>query len=71
MPNLTMNELRETLTDVIKGVKANEITPASANAITNATGKYISTIKTEFEYMRLSGKSIDISSLMLPEEVKN
>jgi len=45
-------------------------TPANVNAITNATGKILSTVKLEMEYAKLLGKVPNIEFIKQIEEPK-
>jgi hypothetical protein len=49
-PNIT--SLRETLIDTVDGLRRGEVQPATAEAITNASGKIVSTIRVQLEYAR-------------------
>lgn len=62
-PTLTLEDIRAVLSDEIAGLREGRSTPAQVSAITNATGKIVSTIKVEIEYMRLSGRKVDIRLL--------
>lgn len=53
----TVNDLRGILAEEIKKVRDGTTTAANVNAITNATGKILSTIKMEIEYNKLLGKT--------------
>ena len=55
-----LNELREILSDEIQKIRENKTTPANVNAITNATGKILTSIKLEIEYAKLLGKKPEI-----------
>lgn len=46
----------ETIEEVRKGTT----TAAQANAVTNATGKYLSTVKLEMDYCRITGKQPEL-----------
>ncbi len=52
----TMNEIRELLSDQMDDIRAKKTTPGAVNAICNATGKFLSTIKLEMEFAKMSGK---------------
>lgn len=47
-------------------IREGNTTAASVNAISNATGKILSTVKLEMEYYRLIGKTPNIPLLMGP-----
>lgn len=52
----TVTDLREILADEIKKLRAGETTPANVNAVTNASGKILSSVKLEIEYSKLLGQ---------------
>ena len=56
----TINDLRAILAEEIAKLRAGETTAANVNAVTNATGKILSTVKIEMEYNKLCGKSHEI-----------
>lgn len=56
----TINDLRTILAEEINKIRNGETNAANVNAITNATGKILSTIKLELEYGKLIGKQPDI-----------
>lgn len=53
----TVNDLRSILAEEIAKIRAGTTTAANVNAITNATGKILSTVKMEIEYNKLLGKT--------------
>ena len=52
----TVNDMRIMLTEEIIKLRNGDSTAANVNAIVNATGKILSTIKMEIEYNKLLGK---------------
>lgn len=56
MKPFTLNELRTVLADEIHRLRNNETSAAGVNAISNATGKILSTYKLELEIAKLMGK---------------
>lgn len=62
---LDINGLREILSDEIEKLRNGETTPANVNAVTNATGKILSTVKLEMEYHKLLGKTPDIDFIQV------
>lgn len=60
---MTLEEMRAILSDEVRRVRANETTPAAANAVSNATGKILSSLRLEMEYARLTGTKRDIKML--------
>lgn len=61
---LNLNDLRAILSDEIVKIRAGESTPATVNAVTNASGKILSTVKLEMEYFKLIGKTPNIPMLL-------
>lgn len=59
LPNI--NEIREVIWGTIQDVKKGLTTAGQANAVTNATGKYLSTVKLEMEYCKLTRKQPDLT----------
>jgi hypothetical protein len=53
----TLNELREILSDEIGKIREGGTTASNVNAISNATGKILSTIKLELEAVKLLGRT--------------
>jgi len=53
----TVNDLRTVLAEQINRIRNNEATPAQVNAVTNATGKILSSIRMEIEYCKLVGET--------------
>lgn len=62
-PALTLDQVRVILSDEVERLRAGESAPAQANAITNAVGKILSSVKLEMEYMRLTGRKVDVPML--------
>ena len=60
---LTMAQLRGILSETVMLLRTEEKPPASANAISNAIGKFLSTIRLEMDYQRLSGRKAIIPLL--------
>lgn len=52
----TLNDLRCILSDEIEKLRTGSTTPANVNAVSNASGKILSTVKLELEVMKLLGK---------------
>lgn len=61
---LSLDELRTILSDEIRKIQGGETSAASVNAISNATGKILSSVKLQMEYYRLVGKTPDIPLLL-------
>ena len=49
-------ELRAVLCDTIAAVRSKEITPDAAEAVSNASGKIISSLRVELEYRKMRGE---------------
>jgi hypothetical protein len=56
----SVNDLRSILCNEIDKLRAGKTTPVNVNAITNATGKVLSSIKLEMEYYKLAGLTPDL-----------
>ena len=57
MENLeNVNDIRLILADEIKRLRAGDSSPATVNAVVNATGKMLTTVKLEMEYMKAINK---------------
>jgi hypothetical protein len=52
-----MTEIRELLSDQMDSLRKQETTPGSVNAVCNATGKFLSTIKLEMEFARMTSRT--------------
>lgn len=52
---MNVSELRATLTEQITLLKTGKAEPKNVNAIVNAAGKVLSTIRLEMEYARMIG----------------
>lgn len=63
---LNMEELRGVLVEEIHKIRDGNATAANVQAITNAVGKILSTIKLEMEYCRLVGRTPNIPLLTAP-----
>jgi hypothetical protein len=60
MQTKSLNDLRTILSEEIDKVRGGTTSAANVNAVTNATGKILSSIKLEMEYYKLLGKVPDI-----------
>lgn len=58
MAALNLNDIREMLSAEIGKLQGGETTAANLNAITNATGKLLGTVKLEMEFYKLVGKPL-------------
>lgn len=50
-----MKEIRDDLADTLRKLKTKRITPAAANASANVAGKFLSTVKHELEFAKMTG----------------
>jgi hypothetical protein len=55
---VTLDGLRTILLDDIQKLREGETTAASVNAVCNATGKILSSVKLQMEYYRLTGRTL-------------
>ena len=69
----SLDDIRQLLSDGIRDLRSGTSSPANINALSNATGKILSSVKLEMEYYRLIGKTPKIGmidkALPPPEEV--
>jgi hypothetical protein len=68
--------LRNVLAEQIELLRHKRAEPKTVNAITNAAGKIISTVRLEFEYARMTGQKPTVQSMSvrfkaLPPAKKN
>ncbi|MCC6254831.1 MAG: hypothetical protein IT276_07955 [Ignavibacteriaceae bacterium] len=63
-----INDLREILSQEIDKLREGKTTPASINAITNATGKIFSSIKLQMEYAKILGEKPNIKFIGAKED---
>jgi hypothetical protein len=64
MKQMTMVDLRTVLSEQIELIRKGKSTASNVNAISNATGKILSTIKLELEYHKLIGKAPNLSAML-------
>lgn len=69
---LNINNLRETLAEEIQKLREGQTNAANVNAVTNATGKILSTVKLEMEYCKMIGRTPDIDFIQIkgPKEIE-
>lgn len=68
----TVNDLRLILAEEIEKIRSGNTTAANVNAIVNATGKILTTVKMEIEYNKLIGKTPNIDFInSAPKEIAN
>jgi|GEM_PF-923901 len=60
----SLNELRGVLSDEIEKLRGGSTTAASVNAVSNASGKILSTFKLELEVAKLLGKKPSLNGLL-------
>lgn len=63
---LDITGLRSVLWEELSRLRKGETTAANVNAVSNATGKILSTVKLQLEYCKMTGKTPDLRQL-LPE----
>lgn len=66
----TVNDMRKILAEEILRIRSGETTAANVNAIVNATGKILTTIKMEIEYNKLTGRTPQIDFIEASIEKK-
>lgn len=62
----TVNDLRVILAEEIEKIRSGKTTAANVNAIVNATGKILTTVKMEIEYNKLIGRTPNIDFINAP-----
>lgn len=60
----TLNELRGVLSDEIEKLRGGNTTAASVNAVSNASGKILSTFKLELEVAKLLGRKPKLAGML-------
>lgn len=60
---MTMGDVRDVLSQTIRGLQQKDMTAGNANAICNVVGKLLSSVKLELEYQRLTGQTPNIAML--------
>jgi hypothetical protein len=63
-----LDEMRVVLSDSIRDIRESEASAANVNAISNAVGKILSSVKLQIEYYRMIGKTPDIPMLTTREK---
>lgn len=61
--SLSVDEIRVILSQAIDDLREDRSSAANVNAITNAAGKILNTLKLQIEYQRLTGRQQPISML--------
>lgn len=59
----TTSELRAVLCETISAVQSKSMTPDAAEAISNASGKIIASLRVELEYKRMRAEKPEIAFL--------
>lgn len=67
---MDINSLRAILAEEIQKLRDGHTNAANVNAVTNATGKILSTVKLEMEYSKMVGKAPDIDFIKLSDNKK-
>jgi hypothetical protein len=60
----TLNDIRVILADSIRELRAGSSSPANINALSNATGKILSSVKLEMEYYKAIGRKPQIDMII-------
>ena len=63
----TLSGLRGILLDEIRRIREGETTAANANAVTNATGKILSTLVLQMKYAQVTGKPLPDMPLLIED----
>lgn len=58
--SFSLNDVRIILADGVRDLRSGTSSPASVNALSNATGKILSSVKLEMEYFKAIGKTPNI-----------
>lgn len=58
--SMNIADIRQALSEGIRSLRDGKATPASINALSNATGKILSSVRLEMEYHKLIGTTPDI-----------
>lgn len=66
--SMNIDDLRAVLSDEIRSIRDGEATAARVNAVSNAAGKILSTVKLQMEYYRLTGKPMPEIALLAKRE---
>ena len=67
---LDINGIRKILAEEIDKLRKGKTNAASVNAVTNATGKILTTVKLEMEYCKQVGQTPSIDFVKLPAPKK-
>jgi len=67
---MNIDSLRGILAEEIQKLRDGQTNAANVNAVTNATGKILSTVKLEMEYCKLVGKTPDIDFITIADKKK-
>jgi hypothetical protein len=71
MEKLNIQSIQAVLWEEIQKVREGSTTAANVNAITNATGKILSSVKLHVEYCKLTGKTPEVDLFLVPSEKKS
>jgi hypothetical protein len=61
----TVDDMRTILSEQIDGIRNNTTTISKANAIVNAIGKYLHSVRLQLEYCKLQGTAAQVKFPML------
>lgn len=65
---LTMGSIQSILWDEIHSLRTGETSAANLSAITNASGKILSTVALQMKYAQLTGQKIDDKMLLFEKK---
>lgn len=66
---IRVDDIRTILLEEIQNIRNGKTTAANVNAIVNATGKILTTVKMEIEYNKLIGKTPHIDFIAGPAQI--
>jgi hypothetical protein len=60
----SLDEIRVLLADTVRELRAGTSSPATVNALSNATGKILSSVKLEMDYYKAIGRKPQIEMIL-------
>lgn len=60
---MSLDDIRQILSDGIRDLRSGTSSPANINALSNATGKILSSVKLEMEYYKAIGRRPHINMM--------
>lgn len=67
-PTMTFDEVRGTLSDEIRRLRSGKTTASNINAISNACGKLLASVRTEIELCKFTGRQPKVAGLIATTE---